>query len=312
MQTVEDLGTKILDVVVNNFDYFKERPAHLAWAMMNYELIHRVGDDSPNPRDAILGVAEKLSEQDGNLLYDAWVVTVSHGCEFPDTNPNLPLESKCNRTMDEWVSLFTNSSYRFKSLFPDEFAAKDYLLCQIRTRYIWNDQGFITNVGPSGVDNDLFAGYTRSEESIDADIKGKILEARSDLSIRTKAEAHLSEAYEVAKRIYSGEDWLEAVNPRVKGGRIALEELQRRLDGLPKEICAELGSVLDDKTDALEPKERKHYPLSEHSNLVRMPTNTHQSYVTAGIEIAHNILASPNEPQESKRFAREFLEHRAA
>jgi len=305
MQTVGDLGSRILDVVVGNFDYFRERPSHLAWAMMNYELIHRVGDDSPSPKDAILEVAEGLSEQDGNLLYDAWNVTVSNGCEFPDANPNIPLESKRNRTMDEWTELFTNPLYRFKSLFPDEFAVKDNLLCTIRTGHNWNVDGFIANVGPSGVDNDLFAGYTRSEDSIDSGIRGKILEVRLDQRVREKADA-----YSVAKRIYSGEDWLEAVNPKAKAER---EKLEALLAKLPEDVRSELDidKFRTNKTTASEPKERKHYPLSEYSNLVRMPANAHQSYVTAGIEIASNIVANPNERQESQRFAREFLEQRA-
>ena len=317
MQSVGYLGAKILDVVANNFDYFKERPAHLAWAMMNYELIHRVGDYSPNPKDAILKVAEGLSEEDGNLLYDAWGVTVSTGCEFPDTNPNIPLESKRNKTMEEWVELFTNPPYRFKSLFPDEFAVKDYLLCTIGTEYNWNNQGFIANVGPSGVDNDIFAGYTRSEDSIDVDIRGKILEVRLNPKIRDKADTYLRETYNVAGRIYSGEDWIEAINPRAKKEREERErmngELEALLARLPEDVRSELdiGKLQRKEGNVSEPKERKHYPLSEYSNLVRMPANAHQSYVTTGIEIARNIVANPNEPQESQRFAKDFLEQRA-
>ena len=316
MQSVEDLGARILNVVVDYFDYFRERPSHLAWVMMNYELIHRVGNYSPNPKDAILEVAEGLSEDDGNLLYDAWGVTVSNDCEFPDTNPNIPLESKCNRTMDEWVELFTNPSYRFKSLFPDEFAVKDDLLCTIGTGYNWNNDGFVANVGPSGVDNDLFAGYTRSEASIDLSIRGKILEVRLDPRVREKADSYLREAYNVAERIYSGEDWLEAVNPRVKAERKERKRIDGELEALLAKLPEDVRSGLDigkfqiKKTTASEPKERKHYPLSEHSNLVRMPANAHQSYVIAGIEIARNIVANLNERQESQRFAREFLEQR--
>ncbi len=33
MQKTNDLRDKILDVVVQNFDYFKEKPVHLAWAL---------------------------------------------------------------------------------------------------------------------------------------------------------------------------------------------------------------------------------------------------------------------------------------
>lgn len=318
MRAVKDLGARILDVVVQNFDYFRERPSHLAWAMMNYELIHRVGNYNTNPKDAILEVGEELSEEDGNLLYDAWGVTVSNGCEFPDTNPNIPLESKRNRTMDEWIELFTNPSYRFKSLFPDEFAVKNYLLCTIGTGYDWNNEGFVANVGPLGVDNDLFAGYTRSEASIDAGIRGKILEVRLDSRVREKADAYLREAYSVAERIYSGEDWLEALNPRAKTEREERKkidgELEALLAKLPEDVRSELdiGKFRRKEANAPELKERKHYPLSEYSNLVRMPANSHQSYVTAGIEIARNIVANPNERQKSQRFARKFLERRAS
>ena len=318
MKSVVDLGARILDVVVVDFDYFRKRPPHLAWAMMNYELIHRISNYNPNPKDAILKVVDGLSTEDGNLLYDAWGVTISVGCEFPDTNPNIPIESKRNKTMNEWVKLFTNPLYRFKSLFPNEFAVKDYLLCTIGTGYSWNNDGFVTNVGSSGVDNNLFAGYTRSETSIDVKIREKILKVRLDPRVREKADLYLREAHSVAERIYSGEDWLEALNPRVKLAREKKEIFDKKLESLlgklPEDVLSklEICNLQKKKTIVSEPKERKHYPLSEYSNLVRMPANAHQSYVTTGIEIAREIVANPNEPRESQRFAKEFLEQRVA
>ncbi|MBI4257470.1 MAG: hypothetical protein HY619_00810 [Thaumarchaeota archaeon] len=95
-QSATQLRDEIITTVVHDFDYYRAHPQHLAWAMMNFELVHRVGrimfdDCHDNPKDGVMD-AQLPTESDANLLYDAWAVTVSNYDEFPDTNPQLPLE----------------------------------------------------------------------------------------------------------------------------------------------------------------------------------------------------------------------------
>jgi hypothetical protein len=43
VKKLEKLSRGILNIVIKNWDYFKARPKHLAWAMMNYDLAHTAG-----------------------------------------------------------------------------------------------------------------------------------------------------------------------------------------------------------------------------------------------------------------------------
>ncbi len=192
-QVAEKACNKVLTLVVQNFDYFRANPVHLAWAMMNFELFYRVGsrlgEDFDNPTDLVIDAGEDLprKEEDSSLLYDAWMVTDSMDSEFPDTNPKLLLESKKNKTLDEWVELFTDKRYRCHDLFPDDKKAKDHLLCSCDTGMGWNAQGFIADIGRSGTDLTIFAGYTRVGREVRKDLREKIMALRNSNPAFAKA-----------------------------------------------------------------------------------------------------------------------------
>lgn len=216
---VEKMRDKVLDIVTENFEYFKENPKHLAWAMMNYELLHRVGrryfdDCQDNPKYPVIELGEKIDKdprysnaskiKNSDLIYDAWAVTVSNNDEFPDINPELPLEAKPNKTMEEWISLFTDKKYEYNNMFPDAWSVKNYLLCVIGTGYGWNENGFLTKTGPSGVDEVIFAGYTRAEDEIRKDIKGQINKLYSNPVIAEKVKKYIKNV-----KIYAGKNEAE-------------------------------------------------------------------------------------------------------
>lgn len=198
IKRAEKLTDRILEVVINDWDYFKARPKHLAWAMMNFSLVHyagrRIDSCSENPKDLVLNAGEKLSEEDSNLLYDAWGVTVSNQREFPDANPELPLDSKQNKTLDEWIELCTDRNYEFRSIFPDAHSVESHLICCYGTGMGWNKDGFITDTGPSDVDEAMFANYTRAEDEIRSDLKKQILKIRSNPLIIHHVNNYLKDA----------------------------------------------------------------------------------------------------------------------
>jgi len=171
---------KILDTIVDNFDYFREHPKQLAWAMMKFRLVHTAsriayGACEDNPKYPVLDAGNLLkSEDDGNLLYDAWATSCSNYYEFPDV-AREPLAAelvKSNKTMDDWIKIQTNPLYKYTS--PDKEYVIDNLLCVIGTGYGWNKDGFITETGPSDVDENIFAGYTFAEPEVRRDIRSAI------------------------------------------------------------------------------------------------------------------------------------------
>jgi len=482
----------VLGIVTENFDYFRENPTHLAWAMMNYSIINsasrRTFDDFYiNPKEPILELEGELSEEDSNLLYDSWAVSVSNNDEFSDSNPNLLLDGKKNKTLEDWIGLKTDRNYTYHDLYPDEYSVIDYLFCVIGTGMGWNEDGYITDVGPSGVDETIFSGYTRVESEVRMDLREKLLKYVNDESISEEVEIlrknaainasdneaeknYINNVWRVKEELVSlstkeqkkalegfksicyleaiineakhwnKEEWKEARKSNVfnyKGVEFDIseidvgfmdrsygyaEEISSRLERgevlrdyrIAREIMSkkahlwgyfvhqlkdedepktkealrvvsvsiiralksedadidntqveeadaylnsqrpnlekykplleqaengdkEAESILNDVSgvpsrgwDSIEflanydiekafkrrlgilseskEKQRKHYPLSEYSNMVGMPDNAHESYVKAGIEVAKEIMENSDEPDDSKEFAEQFLE----
>lgn len=169
----------ILDIVIENWDYFKANTVHLAWAMMQYELCHRACNLAgpgkygcmDNPKYPVLDRGdEHLSDEDSNLFYDAWGTTISNAYHFPDANPNLPLGSKKNKTVQNWIDFLMNPDYEYTDQYPTEERVIDWLFCVYGAGHGWNKEGFIDSTGPSGVGEAGFAGYTRAEDDIREDL----------------------------------------------------------------------------------------------------------------------------------------------
>lgn len=182
----------VVDVVVKNFGYFRKNPRHLAWAMMQFELIHRISRRfldacHDNPKDVVVEAGEKLKKaKDADLLYDAWAVTVANEDAFPDPGrgePGLGL-AKPNKTLEDWIAIKTDSRYEYRSLYPDAWSVKNYLLCVIGTGYGWNRAGFIAEVAPGDTDKSIFAGYTTAEQEVRADLRDEIAALRDAPLIR--------------------------------------------------------------------------------------------------------------------------------
>jgi hypothetical protein len=198
IKQIDHLRDRILGLVTDNFNYFREQPKELAWAMMNLSLVSHdlkyILIEAGEALDKKRKQPNKWGYKDSDLLYDAWRVTISNDAEFPDTDPALPLDSKPNKTLEEWVKLFTDRRYEYNDLFPNAFSVEDYLLCTIGTGYDWNSDGFIAKTGPSEVDEIIYAGYTRAEKEIRGDIRKEILRIRRNPLIAKHVRAYLREA----------------------------------------------------------------------------------------------------------------------
>ena len=304
----------LVDYVVKNFDYFRQNPSHLAWAMMWYEAIGRTWrinhDDYTNPKDYLLKMEDKINKADADLLYDAWGITVSNYQLFQDDPEGLG--SKPDKTVDEWIQYKTSLEYPFHDLYYNKYRVIDDLLNTVGNSMSWNKNGFVTKTGPSGIDESVYAGYTRCEDKIKPNIHQNVLRYVDMLSARPdigrQVYEYTAKAIENNVLIHNGKDFFEVVDPETTKKRN--DELSKLVDYLKTKNC------MFDSEEEVKNKEEKitWYPFCKnYSLLCKMPDNAHESYKKAGIEICetllngHATIRGSSNPVEQKKLAREFL-----
>jgi len=296
-----DLAMDLLKLAVQRISYFEENPSHLAWVMMHYSGLLRIGrvlsEDWTNPKDAILDLKD-ITQAQQDLIYDAWGVTVSNDPEFNDVA--LPLEGKPYKTMNEWLKLKLDPKYRYKSIYRDRISVYDHLLCSIGTGMKWVEKdgvSYIADVGPAGVNEALFAGYTRVGPKVAPEIRREVLNIADQYGI----SAYIQKMIANGKKAARGWKW----EPKgktcvlVPPHQTTLKRLQRLIgrEALQKAgLISPAGSTFGD-----------YYPMSrEYSNLMQMPKNAHPSYLHAGLRIAAEILLSPTAEERNVKLAWRF------
>jgi len=192
------LFDSVLKTVKENWTYLKENPKHLAWCMMNFELIHSVGrqmgECQGNPKYDIEWLEEWCQKEsnDGALLYDSWAITIGGSCEFPDfARNNVPKADKINKTMEDWVDVCTHKDYKYKSIYPDRKRVIDDFLCTNGTGIGWNKEGYMDDLGPCHVPSSVFYGYTMCEEEVPKKIREKILSFKNDPYIKSNVDEYM-------------------------------------------------------------------------------------------------------------------------
>lgn len=298
------------------------------------------------------------SEENENIIYDAWGIAVGLTSErggtkcfvlddidyTPDNNkktPILKLQAKKNKTMDDYVNLMTDPKYRYNSLFPDTYRVYDYLLCTIGTGYGWNKDGYICPTGPSDMDEDDYGnprtGWIDMPEQMLAELNMILHEPQyveyekmAREYVKTEIVKHrLEQCVPFLRR--QGEYLAKAgmvnqkgeLSPEHKRARMAGEKILNMLDsGDAEKILALyehlMDSMIKNRANDREDKQRRHYPLCEYSCIVNMPDNAHESYWKAGKVVALEILAEPTDDKkhrpspESVKHAAEFLRRYAA
>ena len=289
----------VLDTVVARRDFFEKNPKCLAYMFMFHDEMHYASrhdtnhnrHDWTNPKYAILELEEEVGKEYGDLIYDAWATQI----RTSESRLNvLPLEGKVNKTLDDWVKIKTNPKYEYHSLFPNRKRVLSYLLCTIGNGSNWNKDGFLSEIGPAGIDQIIFFGYQDSFKDLPEDIQEKINEYYAD------------------KTVAKGVKKFRSVIEESKNERIALrashEQLLKTLEKTDggKNLAKKLREEDSRRTE--ERLSDVYYPLSEgYSSICVMPANAHISYVLGALEVCDEILADPRESKENKKIAKKYL-----
>jgi hypothetical protein len=176
---------RIPNLILKNWDYFKQNPVHLTWACMHlrlasmaicllsrqqYRITGKYMYSSSSVKDLIFDCEDSLTKEDFCLLDQADRCCVSNNCHFPDSRRYIPGDCKKNKTLDDWKNIFTHSKFKYNEDYSSEIVEYN-LLFSDNPYYFWNKDGFIANQD----DKSKFYGYTRAENKIRKDLRRKIL-----------------------------------------------------------------------------------------------------------------------------------------
>lgn len=274
-----------------------------------------------NPKYEIGDHIAYNSEENENLVYDAWGMHVSNDdmSETYDNFRKIVLEGrelsefevkerKLNKTFDEWVEIMTDDRYQYKSLFPDRRSVANYLLCVFGTGYGYNTQTGMIIKEASGADQDedLYGEWENSvfEPSI-SKVVNKVLdvpECKIALDsyynyVKELKEKRKKREREERKELFGS--FLPAINE--KRAEKGLEPVSLDDDNFYDFISEHFDRILADRRKEVV-KERKYeyYPISENFSIITMlDENTHPSYIQAAIEICEDIVANPPQPKDN-------------
>jgi len=273
---------QILKEVVNRKGFFKKKPKALAYLMQWYSHLHYASRFDPNKelhdwenlKYAILDLDKVVDSIYADFVYFAWGATIDYESKRSYGKPHK-LESKKNKTVQDWVKLCLDPKYRFHSLYPNRIKVIEKLLCHYGTGFTWNQEGFLSDPDGEGI----FYGY----ETVGFK---QLPKALKDLTVQWKRNTTIALGFK---------NWKIAIKQEQeekKKADQALEYLQKKYK-IPVEKLVKAEETV--------------YPMSKYSPLTLMPTNAHPSYIKAGKEICELILSNPNESKENIRFAKKFM-----
>ncbi len=316
------LPYKIIKVVQKNIDELIKKPKHLAWCLLMYDIAHSAcrcsGYETDNPKYIFLDDPKNdwptLSEEELDILYEAWGVGVSNGIPNDQCSGLIP---KKNMTLDEWIDLETDPEYEYYSIFETKCKVVDHILIRIGTGMEWNKDGFIS-YGSDGVDEFIFCGYSQSENEVNPKIKEKIKSICADPKIKEwfdilyqtavefnqltgsqKRKFRHSILYRLSVRSDSS-DKMYVLNSvrnakkdifiREKDEIDKLTEALQSLNPNPKKEI-EIQKVETEQEIAIR-EERYFSSFSKlYSNIANIPDNAHPSYIKEAIRIARLIVS---------------------
>ena len=260
-------------------------------------------DDNPKYK---IEMCEPENEKIEDYIYDAWGMHVENGYgpgweEFIKImtigRPLTDLEVKTlkpNKTFDEWVEIFTDSTYRYASHYSDRRAVANYLLCVIGTGYGFRNGCIIEEASGADQDSTDYGDWMNAE--FREDIK-EIVEG-----ILTDPEVE-----KVLKHI------------DVKSAEFKAKELQKEIDSFGMSYKDFLKSDRYKNMFKKEKENFEYYPISEYSIITKLNKKSDPSYIKAGIEICEDIVANPpkykkdynqyqkDECDKQVAFAKKFL-----
>lgn len=262
-----------------------------------------------------------------NLIYDCWGMHVSDddlsnpGSEkFIDIIKNgeklTPIqkkELKINKTIEDWIEIKTDASYKYKSLYPDAKSVIDNLLFVTGTGYDWNKDGFIIEeAGGADQDRALYGDWKnakfKTEIQIMVDSIIKMPEVIETLNTSKKYDDDEKNKRN-KKKNDDDDDFLKRVLLKYGSDKKVVDDLEK--------IKKKLISIKSTKVDKVR-EYSQYYPVSKSSSIYAILDKEiqnrigikkfDQSYINAGIESCKDIVKnSSKERKENIEFAKKFL-----
>lgn len=319
---------KIISIVQKNIDYLINHPKHLAWCLMNYQLMHdavRMKYDiyTDNPKYIFLDKENwpSLSGEQLDLLYDAWAVSVSSFISEDTIVADFPND---HMTLYDWENYLSSENYMYCDSYKNKYRVSDALLCSIGSEYGWNENGFIVKKGiHDNVNVCIFYGYSQAEHEIPVKIKNAIKKVCSHKKIEsifanlynTVVEYnHLSgfqknKLYSSLMSSYSkmnDEEFLFHVRNAKNNifQKSLVEKEMERIAGIANGLIEKLKDNGEDAIDFNKmvseyklPFEKEKsigevfYPFCSYSNISKIPDNAHESYIKEAVRISNFVLS---------------------
>jgi len=273
-----------------------------------------------NPKYELGDTIKYNSEENENLIYDAWGMHVSNEGnqmnfeEFRNLVLNgRPLtefeiqERKPKKTFDEWVTLMTDKRYRYNNMFPDRREVANYLLCCFGTGYGYDKTNGVIVKEASGADQDR-DGYGDWENSkfipeilavIDKvlafDMTKIALDAESAYVKKFNAERKEKE-FKSYQKLH--ESLLPIVNKALteKGEEPITIDSERYHEFFETYKEARIDEIMGEQSK----RKFEYHPICNYSIITMLDENTHPSYLKAALEICEEINANP--PEIKKNF----------
>ena len=192
-QNLDIASYDILKLVKGNLDCFLSDLPSLAYVLWKWDRLSHSGrlfkDDyskdfenndaygicENNPKYALELVTDGLNENDFDLVYDAWAISVSNEGYFRNTWKNFYSGSdikKTEYTKPSYENIKNRLMTEWPSLFPNDFSIRDHLFCVIGTGLCVSDGNIYdkTNV------NDRYFGYEQRKDSLPKEVSDKFFE----------------------------------------------------------------------------------------------------------------------------------------
>ena len=294
-----------------------------------------------NPKYEISDRLKYNSEENENLVYDAWGMHVSNDGnqmnfeEFSNLILNgKPLsefeiqERKPKKTFEEWVAVMTDKRYRYHSMFPDRRRVADYLLCTIGTGYGYDTKNGVIIKEASGADQDQDAYGSWENAKFIPEIQAvvdvvlafdmtKIAMDAESAYIKKLVAKRKDEEFEQQRILH--EALLPAVNEKLvaKGEEPVTIDSERYREIYEKYLELRMEEIMGGRKNKKETYE--YYPICSYSIITQLNENAHPSYIKAGLEICEDIQKNPppikkdwNDYQKQQRnemieFAKNFI-----
>lgn len=280
--------------------------------------IFKSGQCENNPKYEIGDSIEYNSEKNENLVYDAWGMHISDS-ELPwdefakIVNGNVEISEvekkrrKSNKTFDEWVEIFTNKNYRYRSLYPNRKSVADFLLCVIGNGYGYNkESGFIFEEA-SGADQDeaIYGEWETSKfeiEEIQNVVKSVMSDSRTKEAITCKYDALIEyKKQEEEKERKMFEDIGLNFDNKIERTPEEEENLTKKINDILKSLNKEginLSEELKEESEDSNPPE--YYPICNYSAITQFDEKTHPSYLKEAVKICKDITSFPKDAYGKK------------